>query len=137
MSLLQCIQPQISREDNDFIKVIPDEVEIKKVVFELNVDSACGHDGFTICFYQTCWDIVGLDIVQIVHAFFEGHSLPKSITHTNLVLIPKKDIIQSFSDLRPISLSNFLNKIISRLVHDIIERYLPKLISQNQSGFVK
>lgn len=43
----------------------------------------------------------------------------------------------SFSDLRPISLSNFLNKIISRLIHDRLEGLLPKLISNNQSGFVK
>lgn len=56
-----------------------------KMVFELNVGSACGFDGFTRCFYPTCWDIVGHYIIQVVHAFFQGVSLPKCITHTNLV----------------------------------------------------
>jgi len=76
-------------------------------------------------------------MIIVVQVFFKGATLPKSITHTNLVLLPKKDFPQSFSDLRPISLSNFLNKIISRLVHDRMEVLLPRLISQNQSEFVK
>lgn len=73
----------------------------------------------------------------MAHAFIRGDTLPKSVTHTNLILIHKKDIIHSFSDLRPISLSNFLNKAISRLVHDRIGGFHPKLISKNQSDFVK
>ncbi|XP_060185616.1 uncharacterized protein LOC132615077 [Lycium barbarum] len=42
-----------------------------------------------------------------------------------------------FTDMRPISLSNFINKVISRVVHGRIERIFPSLISANQSGFVK
>lgn len=134
LSLLHFINPQISQEDNALLN---NAEEIKKVVFELNPNSACGPNGLTGCFYQNYWDIVGADIVKVVIAFFDGSSLPKSITHTNMVLLPKKDLIQSFPDLRPISLSNFLNKIISRIIHDRLEGFLPRLISQNQSGFVK
>lgn len=43
----------------------------------------------------------------------------------------------SFSDLRPINLSNFINKVISRIVHDRLEKFLPNLISANQASFVK
>lgn len=53
------------------------------------------------------------------------------------MLLPKKNDIHSFSDLRPISLSNFINKVISRVVHDRLEILVPRLISSNQSGFVK
>nr|XP_016500520.1 PREDICTED: uncharacterized protein LOC107818927 [Nicotiana tabacum] len=48
----------------------------------------------------------------MVKAFFNGHELPRYITHTNLVLLPKKKEVVSFSDMRPISLSNFINKEI-------------------------
>ncbi|XP_060182357.1 uncharacterized protein LOC132612025 [Lycium barbarum] len=44
---------------------------------------------------------------------------------------------QTFADMRPISLSNFINKVISRVVQDKLEGILPSLISPNQSGFVK
>lgn len=42
-----------------------------------------------------------------------------------------------FSDLRPISLSNFTNKIISKLLSMRLDNSLPQIISYNQSGFVK
>ncbi|XP_060211916.1 uncharacterized protein LOC132639487 [Lycium barbarum] len=86
---------------------------------------------------KTCWDIIGLDVYKMVVAFFQGHTLPKSVTHTNLVLLPKKELIQSYSNLRPISLSNFFNKVMSRVVHDRLESVLPQLISINQAGFVQ
>ena len=34
-------------------------------------------------------------------------------------------------------MSNFINKVISGIVHDRLESLLPKLISSNKSGFVK
>ncbi|XP_059295549.1 uncharacterized protein LOC132048883 [Lycium ferocissimum] len=109
----------------------------EKAVFGLSGDSASGPDGFTGLFYQHCWEIIGNDVHQVILSFFDGNELPKAITHTNLVLIPKKHHVQSFSDLRPISLSNFINKIISRVVHGRTEKLIPYLISSNQSGFVK
>ncbi|XP_075088070.1 uncharacterized protein LOC142170146 [Nicotiana tabacum] len=73
----------------------------------------------------------------MVRAFFNGHELPKCLTHTNLVLLPKKKEVTIFSDLRPISLSNFSNKVISRVVHERLDKFLPSLISEEQLGFVK
>lgn len=54
-----------------------------------------------------------------------------------MVLISKKEAPKTFSDLRPISLSCFLNKIVSRVVHERILMVLPKIISPNQSDFGK
>lgn len=135
--LLSHIPKMVSYEENDLLCRIPDEVEVKKVVFNLKGESSSGPDGFFGKFFQVYWDIMGPDIVRMVQNFYLGNSLPKSITHTNLVLIPKKDLFQNFSDLRPISLSNFVYKIMSRIFHDRIEALLPKIISTNQSGFVK
>ena len=39
--------------------------------------------------------------------------------------------------MRPISLSKYINKIISGLLDNRIEGFLPRLVSPNQSGFVK
>lgn len=63
------------------------------MVFELNPKSSYGHTVLSGCSYQTCWNIVGQDLINVVHAFFQRATLPKSITHTNFVLIPKKDVI--------------------------------------------
>lgn len=74
---------------------------------------------------------------KAVQAFFCGHELPRHVTHTSLVLIPKNENPKSFSDLRPISLSSFINKIISRVIHNRLADMLSQIISLNQSGFVK
>ncbi|XP_060170729.1 uncharacterized protein LOC132601672 [Lycium barbarum] len=116
---------------------LPKFEEVKRAVFELRGDNVCGPDGLSGTFYHACWDIIGVDVFMLVKAFYEGHTLPKSITHTNLVLLPKKPLVQSFADLRPISLSNFINKVISRVLHARLYSILPQLISINQSGFVK
>ncbi|XP_059284862.1 uncharacterized protein LOC132038160 [Lycium ferocissimum] len=111
--LLRVIPSLINHEQNMQLCSYPTKEEVKEAVFALSGDSASGPDGFTGVSYQQCWDIVGNDVHAVVLSFFYGAELPKSITHTNLVLIPKRHLIQTFSDMRPISLSNFINKATS------------------------
>ncbi|XP_075102115.1 uncharacterized protein LOC142177432 [Nicotiana tabacum] len=120
----------------DLIKQ-PTKEEVQMVVLGLNGDSAGGSDGMIGKFYHSCWDLIGDDLYDMVRALFNGHELPKCVTHTNLVLIPKKKEVTTFSDLRPISLSNFSNKVISRVVHERLVKFLPSLISEEHAGFVK
>ncbi|KAK6780052.1 hypothetical protein RDI58_022236 [Solanum bulbocastanum] len=63
--------------------------------------------------------------------------MPKFMSHACLVLLPKKEQPCRFRELRPISLSNFSNKIISKLISMRLADILPVLISDNQSGFVR
>ncbi|KAH0757928.1 hypothetical protein KY290_021421 [Solanum tuberosum] len=135
--LLQHIPRLISEEQNEEMFQLPRKEEVRKVVFKLNGENASGPDCFSGSFFQHCWEIIGEDLTRLVKAFFCGQELPKFITHTNIVLIPKKEKVQEFKDLRRISLSNFTNKVISRMIHERIVGVLPNIISQNQSGFVK
>lgn len=66
---------------------------------------------------------------DMVKAFFNGHELPKYITHTNLVLLPKKNEVITFSDMWPISLSKFINNFFSKVIHGRMVELLPSLIS--------
>ncbi|XP_070007206.1 uncharacterized protein [Nicotiana sylvestris] len=115
----------------------PTKEEVKVAVLGLNGDSAGGPDGMSGKFYHSCWDLIGDDLYDMVRDFFNVHALPKCVTHTNLVLLPKKKEVTTFSDLRPISLSNFSNKVIPRVVHERLVKFLPSLISEEQVGFVK
>ena len=77
--------------------------------------------GLSGALYQHCWDLLGNNIFKMVQDFFVCNSLPQSITQTNLVILPKKEQTRTLCDLRPISLSKFINKILYVVVHDIIE----------------
>lgn len=127
----------VTREHNKLLTTLSTEEEVKEAVLRLNGDSTGGPDGFSGHFFQYCLDIIKKDITNMVRAFFCGYELPRFLTHTNLVLIPKKEEVKDFFDIRPISLSTFANKIISKVLHERLINVLPDLISKNQTGFVK
>lgn len=135
--LLQHIPQIVTSEQKELLRRSPDEIEVNEAIFALNGGSASGPDGFTGAFYQSYWEIIKEDVISVVKGYFGGYTLPKFVTHTNLVLLPKKDQVNSFSDVRPISLSSFINKVISRVLHGRLVKVLPILISNNQTGFIK
>ncbi|XP_060190441.1 uncharacterized protein LOC132619606 [Lycium barbarum] len=132
LSILNWIDTSITEEENSFMCSIPEDEEIKGAVFSVDPNSAAGPDGYNGHFYHATWNIIQLEVCNFVKAFFTGTFLTKYYTHTNLVLIPKVPSPTTLDHLRPISLCNVSNKIISK-----IATLLPKLISDNQSGFVK
>nr|XP_027066533.1 uncharacterized protein LOC113692333 [Coffea arabica] len=135
--LLPLIPPTISREDNLSLENIPSMEEVKRVIHVMDGDSAAGPDGFTGKFFTFAWEVIGQDVYNAVVSFFCGAELPRFITSTSITLIPKIPNPQDFSNFRPISLCNFINKVLSRLLADRLAGLLPKLISPQQSGFVR
>ena len=111
--------------------------EVKQVVFSMDGESAAGPDGFTGQFFTFAWEVVAEDVYKTILSFFCGAELPRSITVTTVVLIPKVQCPQDFTQYRPISLCNFINKVISRILSDRLAPMLPSLISAQQSGFIK
>lgn len=67
---------------------------------------------------------------------FYGYELPRFIIYTNLVMLPKKLLVNTFSD-RPISPSNFVNKNFSRIIHDRIKSLLPKLYQKSRQSLFR
>ncbi|OIT36737.1 putative ribonuclease h protein [Nicotiana attenuata] len=123
--LLSCIPSMITQEDNDILSADPTLSELKGVVFSMNPTSAAGPDGFNGKFYQSCWDIIKADLLNVVLAFFGGCSIPKYMTSACLVLSPKahqfkqlhqQDHLQSLLQTRSYPPQNNLSKSI---VHGI------------------
>ncbi|XP_049379842.1 uncharacterized protein LOC125844580 [Solanum stenotomum] len=117
-SMLEHIPKCITNAENEVMTKLSNQDEVKKVVFKLNGSSACGPDGFIGHFFQSCWEIIGEDITKVVRAFFCGQKLPKFVTHTNLVLLPKR-YQQSFVKGRNIT-ENIL--LAQEIIRDINRR---------------
>ncbi|WMV41202.1 hypothetical protein MTR67_034587 [Solanum verrucosum] len=136
--ILQYIPTIVTAEQNEMMQAMPTMEELRQVVFAMNPNSVAGPDGIGGGkFYQTCWSIIKEDSLAAVQSFFCGNTMPKFMTHACLVLLPKNEQPIRFRDLRPISLSNFTNKIISKLLSMRLPTILPLLLSDNQSGFVR
>ncbi|XP_055803989.1 uncharacterized protein LOC129873024 [Solanum dulcamara] len=83
LTLLHHIHPQVTAEENTYLKNMSDAEEIKRVVFELNGDGACGPDGFTGHFYQSCWEIIGADLV----GFVKGRNISENVLLAQEIII--------------------------------------------------
>nr|XP_027121205.1 uncharacterized protein LOC113738177 [Coffea arabica] len=108
--LLKHLSRVLTSGDIEALEQVPSPEEIRRVVFEMDGDSAAGPDGYTGRFFTSAWPIVGDDVGKAIGSFFCGAELPRAITATSIVLIPKIAHPQDFSQFRPISLCNFVNK---------------------------
>lgn len=52
-------------------------------------DKAPGPDGFSLAFFQECWDTVKDDVMRVFHEFHLCHKFEKSLNATFIALILK------------------------------------------------
>jgi hypothetical protein len=79
-----------------------EEKEVLEVIKGMNRDKASGPDGFSIAFYQDCWDVIKIDLMGVFQDFHTHSKFVKSINATFLALIPKKSGAVDLKDFRPI-----------------------------------
>ncbi|VFQ85722.1 unnamed protein product [Cuscuta campestris] len=127
----------ITPEDNLLLTQLPLEDEVKTAVWALKADSAAGPDGYNGNFFKKHWNWIKEDVTKATQEFFLGIKMPKQMALSTIILIPKKENPSYSEDYRPICLSNFAAKIIPKIFATRLGNLLPKVISQEQGGFVK
>ncbi|KAL0298190.1 UNVERIFIED_CONTAM: hypothetical protein Sangu_3155800 [Sesamum angustifolium] len=110
--------------------------EVKDAIFDIDVESAPGPDGYTSEFYRAAWSVLGQDLYKAVGEFFHTGKLLKQINTTLIALIPKVNMPLYVSDYRPISCCNVLYKAITKIMVKRIHRILPLMIDNSQNAFV-
>jgi hypothetical protein len=127
----------ISDAENNSICSIPDESKIRKAISQLGLTKAPGPDGFTGLFLKTYWKTICISVIRFVQSFFRNGFLLKEFNHTHLALIPKIDNPLKVTQFRPINLTNFSYKIISKILANRLKPLLHKIIYPNQSAFLQ
>ncbi|CAL1360326.1 unnamed protein product [Linum trigynum] len=69
-------------------------------------------------------------------AFFSTGELPPAVTDSTLVLIPKVEVPEKVTHLRPISLNNVSLKAITKAMTSRLKPVMRKLVSPRQSSFI-
>eukprot|EP00253_Pinus_taeda_P018385 PITA_18385 len=136
-NLIKSIPESISNEQNQALSREVSLEEVEEAVKEMPNDKALGPDGFTINFYKACWEIVKLEVWEVVEDSQRSASILKSLNSTFLALIPKEEEATTPAKFRPIALCNVLYKIISKVIANILKPILPGLISEEQSSYVE
>lgn len=127
----------VADDVNRMLEKIPDMNEIWEAIQMLPPDSAPGPDGFTGHFFRGCWEIVKTDIVELVQGFFLWDNLNRAIKSTMLILLLKVETPAAYRDFRPISLSSFVSKIVTKIMANRFALILSQVIDEEQFGFVK
>jgi exonuclease III len=127
----------ITGDENKVLNRPISDKEIKQVVFSMHPDKAPGPDGYTVHFYTQCWDIINKDLCKMVRKSQDCNKLGGSTNSSFLALIPKEKGEKTFNRFRPISLCNTGYKIITKIIANRLKKILPKLIPENQGGFVR
>ncbi|KAL6138042.1 hypothetical protein ACLB2K_063330 [Fragaria x ananassa] len=112
------------------------EHDIHSALFRIGKFKAPGVDGFPALFFQRHWNLCAAEIISVVTQAFSSGSVPPSLNHTLITLVPKFPSPQDMQFFRPISLCCTVYKIISKIFVDRVRPLLRKWISPNQVSFV-
>jgi hypothetical protein len=100
-------------------------------------NKAPGPDGFTTWFLKFCWDIIKKYLHKMVLKSQCCNKIGGSTNSNFLALSPKEKVASTFECFIPISLCNIGYKIITKIMENRLKGILPKLIPENQGGFIK
>lgn len=126
---------RISEEEGLGIQRSIDVEEVFLALQDLNQSRAPGPDGFHVSVILKCWKFMKNDIMRVVKDFEDHGSVDWRLKYTFVSLIPKTETAEEVKNLRPISLSNTIFKLISKVLANRLKELLPKLISNHQSAF--
>ena len=112
------------------------DAKVNEALHQMHPLKALGPDGLPALFYQKYWHIVGVEVHKLVLNILNSNGQPHSINNTFVVLIPKGKNLYSPKDYRPISLCNFVMKIVTKVIANRLKQTLPDVVNMEQSAFV-
>lgn len=127
----------VTEAENDNLIHIPDEAEIKEAIWSLHPLKSPGPDGYPGIFYQKFWHIIKDRAINFVQECFRNRVVPRKINRIFVVLIPKVEHTTNFNHFRPISLCNFIYKIVSKIITSRLMNIMDIIISPHQEAFVR
>ncbi|RVW53118.1 LINE-1 retrotransposable element ORF2 protein [Vitis vinifera] len=101
---------QLSSRDADDLEVPFSVEEIHFALMEMRGDKAPGPDGFSVAFWQECWDFVKEEV---------------------------KGGAKDLRDFRPISLLGGLYKLLAKVLANRLKKVLDRVVSADQNAFVR
>ncbi|KAM9964024.1 hypothetical protein ACTFIW_005667 [Dictyostelium discoideum] len=135
-SLLETFTKEINPNILKSINTPIEEEEIRLCVEKLQEGKAPGEDGLIPTFYKNHLNQILPMLLELYNHFWDN-DIPKEIKQGLIIIIYKnKGDPNNLDNYRPITLLNVDYKIYSKIINNRILRFLDKIISPYQSGFV-
>ena len=131
-------QKRLSQEEQSLCEGPLSKKECLEALKSMASEKTPGSDGLPCEFYKVFWNDLAEILLNALHFSFETGQLSISQRRGIVKLIPKKDAeLFLIKNWRPLTLLNCDYKIASKAIASRIKTFLPKLISDDQTGFLK
>lgn len=122
--------PRLIKEEHNELLLKPIQpLEVDTSISQLKEGKVPGPDGFTSTFFHKFWELIKLEVWEVVEESRVNHWLLPSLNTTFIALVPKEESSIKPDKFRPIALCNVIYKIISKVVANRLKPLLPLIIS--------
>ncbi|XP_072135984.1 MTOR-associated protein MEAK7 isoform X2 [Mobula birostris] len=130
--------PTLEPEEVENLDRALGQEEINNAIMAMQSGKSPGPDGYPIEFYKKFKDKLTPVLLEVFQESLENGSLPPSLSQAAISLLLKKDKDPTqCGSYRPISLLNVDVKILAKVLACRLEHPLPKIVSDDQTGFIK
>jgi hypothetical protein len=111
--------------------------ECSYAIHKMKLNKSPGLDGLTLEFYRVFWNKLKYNLTDVLNKGNDEKCLTYSQRTSILTLLLKKGDHLNLDNYRPISLLNVDLKILSYVLARRLKSLLPKIINEDQTGYVK
>ena len=129
--------PSLSSVDKEYCDEFPTLEECRDAVFNMKPNKSPGLDGLPSEFYKCMWDSIKTLFYNALKEIYDRNEMSFSQRLSVISLLYKKDDKKLLKNYRPLSLSNIDYKVIAFCFARRLQKILRKLISVEQSAYVK
>lgn len=131
------IIPKLNDSDNLKLEGPIRYSEILFCLKKASNNTSPGFDGFTYEFFKFFWNDIGYFLLRAINTSFSKGELSESLRRGVITCLPKGNKDKLFlKNWRPISLLNTSYKLASACIAERLKQVLPKLINEDQTGFI-
>ncbi|CAI5476598.1 unnamed protein product [Closterium sp. Yama58-4] len=112
------------------------EEEVKKAFGAMAANKSPGKDGLPKERFEAHWDLLGKGFTALAKDFASTALLSTEVKEAVTILLHKKGDKDQLNNYRPITLLNFTYKVLARVVADRMKKFLSRVISLEQYGFL-
>ena len=129
--------PQVSVEENNHLTAPYSEEEVKKAVFQMELNKAPGPDGFPAEFYQNFWDVIKVDLLHLFSCLHVGQLELFRLNFGEIILLPKINEAERIQQYRPICLLNVSFKIFTKVATLRLNTVADHVVRPSQTAFMQ
>ncbi|KAL3681018.1 hypothetical protein R1sor_023974 [Riccia sorocarpa] len=134
---LLLIDKKVSRTDNEAMLATPTMEDMEEALESMAAGKSPGEDGITLEVVKAMWETIRTGSLLFIQTVWREHMIGCKNAAGIVKLLPKNDQKTLLQHWRPISLLTFGYKLIGKIISTRLKRLIPKLVDDEQCGFVE